>query len=204
MLGLFRIAMVLTALTGVGVYWFRFISDWSWIDSLYMTVITLSTVGYTEVRPLTSADKLFICFYLSAGLGVFLYGVIEIGESIVRSELGQWWRHRNMSQTMKNLKDHFVVCGGGRMGVLLCEDLFARGIQFIVVDSNPSIIESCREKQWNAICADATEDETLAEAGVDRCAGVAATLGSDADNLYVVISARLLSPGVQIVARAHD
>ena len=90
------------------------------------------------------------------------------------------------------------------MGVLLCEDLAERGIQFVVVDSNQATVDACHEKQWHAICADATEDESLAEAGVDRCAGVAATLGSDADNLYVVISARLLNPDVQIVARAHD
>ncbi len=109
-----------------------------------------------------------------------------------------------MSQTMRGLTDHFVVCGGGRMGRLLCEDLAARAIPFVVVDSKESVFEQCRERQWHAVCADATEDETLTEAGIDRCAGVAATLGSDADNLYVVISARLLNPDVQIVARAHD
>lgn len=204
MSGLTRILTLLIALTFAGVIWFRFVADWPWIDSLYMTVITLSTVGYAEVRPLSNADKLFVAGYLTLGLGIFLYCVVQIGESIVRAELGQWWRQRNMSQSIEALRDHFIVCGSGRMGRLLCEDLASRNISFVVVDSDESIIESCVERGWRAICADVTDDETLVAVGIQHAAGLAATLGGDADNLYVVLSARLVNSDVRIVARAHD
>lgn len=204
MQGLLRILAALVALTSVGVCWFRFVDGWTFTDSLYMTVITLSTVGYTEVHSLANTDKLFISGYLAVGLGVFLYSVVQIGESIVRAELGQWWRLRNMNQSIETLKDHFVICGGGRMGRLLCEDLADRKIPFIVVDKSIDVIEASRDRGWHAICADATDDEALDDAGLERATGLAATLASDADNLYVVISARLISSEVQIVARAHD
>ena len=200
----FRILSLLAGLTLVGTAWFRIVDGWPLTDSIYMTVITLTTVGYTEVRPLNDHDKLFICIYLAFGLGVFLYGAVQIGESIVRAELGDWWRQRNMSQSISSLRDHFIVCGGGRMGRLLCEDLAGREIPFVVVDSDPTVAAACEERGWNTICADATDDEALTEAGIADCVGLAATLASDADNLYVVVSARLLHATVQIVARAHD
>ncbi len=201
---LLRIFAALLALTSIGIGWFRFVDGWTYTDALYMTVITLSTVGYQEVRPLTNADKLFVSGYLTVGLGIFLYGMVQIGESIVRAELGQWWRLRNMNQSIESLTDHFVISGCGRMGWLLCEDLADRAIPFVVVEKSSTVVDACREKGWHAVCADATDDETLEQAGLTRAIGLAATLASDADNLYVVISARLLSSDVQIVARARD
>ena len=204
MRGLTRILIPIFVLTAVGVGWFRFVDGWSYVDSIYMTVITLSTVGYAEVHPLTDYDKLFVCLYLCVGLGVFLYGVVQIGESIVRAELGQWWRLRNMNQSIGALKGHFVICGGGRMGRLLCEALDEQSTPFVVIDRDKAVVESYLERGWNAICADATEDESLLQAGIERATGLAAALASDADNLYAVVTTRLLNSSIQVVARAHD
>ena len=204
MRSLLRVLIMMACLTALGTVWFKCVSGWSLVDSIFMTAITLSSVGFGEVNPLTAADKIFVCGFLAMGLGVFLYGVIQVGESVVRAELGQWWRHRNMSGTINALEHHFIVCGAGRMGRLLCEHLADREIPFVAVDVNPDVIETYKERGWVAICADATEDETLLEAGIERAAGMAATLASDADNLFVVMSARLVNPDVRIVARAHD
>lgn len=201
---LVKIVLLLGTLTLIGVGWFRLVADWPLIDSLYMTVITLSTVGFTEVHPLTTADKIFVCFFLTVGLGVFMYGIAELGESVVRSELGMWWKEKKMSDTISALKNHFIVCGVGRMGKLLCEDLADRKIPFVVIDTSENVIEFCRSKGWPAMQADATDDETLEQAGIHRAKGLATTLSSDSDNLYVVISSRLASQSVRIVSRAFE
>ena len=201
---LLRIVAMLGGLTLIGIAWFTQVAGWSLVDALYMTIITLSTVGYTEVHPLSSADKLFLSGFLVAGLGIFMFGIVQVGELVVRAELGDWWRRRNMDGTINAMQNHFIVCGAGRMGRLLCEDLQSRKVPFVVVDSNAKIMELCTERNWPVIHADATDDDALQQAGIDRAKGVAVTLSTDADNLYVVISARLLNSRVQIVARAHD
>ena len=204
MRNLSRIVVLLSILTASSTAWFRFVADWNLVDAFYMTIITLSTVGYTEVNPLTEADKLFVSGFLVVGLGVVTFSVVHIGESIVRAELGQWWKKKSMDQTLRSMKDHFIVCGAGRMGRLLCEDLMQRGIAFVLIECDPDVASIFQERNWPVICADATDDEVLTRAGIEKSSGLAAVLASDADNLYVVISARLINAKVQIVARAHD
>lgn len=203
MKNLIRILIAITVFTCIGVGWFWLYEKWTLVDSVYMTVITLSTVGYTEVRTLSPESKVFICFFLVMGLGVFMYGIIQVGEYVVRAELGKWWRDRNMSVAIKSLENHFIVCGAGRMGMLLCEDLSERQIPFVVLDTNPEVVLLCQEKGWTTFHADATEDQSLDDAHIDRAAGLASTLATDADNLFVVMSARLKSSDIRIVARAN-
>ncbi len=176
MRSLLRILALLTLLTVIGTSWFCLVQGWSLVDAVYMTVITLSTAGFTEVRPLHPEDKVFVSVFLVASVGVFLYGVVQLGELVVRAELGQWWRQRNMSGAINALHGHFIICGGGRMGKLLCEDLAARDIPFVVIDSNEDVVEMCRDRGWPALCSDATDDETLVQAGIDRAAGLATML----------------------------
>ena len=203
MKNLIRIFIAIAIFTSIGVGWFWLYEKWSLVDSVYMTVITLSTVGFTEVRALTPESKIFVCCFLVLGLGVFMYGIVQVGEYVVRAELGKWWRDRNMNVAIKSLEDHFIVCGAGRMGILLCEDLSVRQIPFVVLDTNPDVVANCQEKGWSAFHADATEDQSLDDAHIDRAAGLASTLATDADNLFVVMSARLKNSKIRIVARAH-
>ena len=147
---------------------------------------------------------MFVSCFLIISLGVVMYGIVQVGESIVRAELGEWWKKRNMSEKIGRLEKHFVICGAGRMGQMLCEDLAQRGIEFVVIDRDEEALAPLRDRGWPTIRADATDDQTLTDAGIERCAGLATVLASDADNLFVVLSARLLSPSVQIVARSHD
>ena len=201
---LLRIIVLLGLLTVVGTLWFYVVEGWSLLDAVYMTVITLSTVGFEEVRPVSNNGRVFLIFFLVVGLGVFLYAVVQLGEMVMRAELRSWWRKRGMHSTLKTLKDHYIVCGFGRMGRAVCRHLSDRRLPFVVIDHNETVAEECETLGWPAVCNDATHDETLHTAGVHAAKGLAAVLNDDADNLYVVLSARLLAPNLQIIARALD
>ncbi|MCB9885374.1 MAG: potassium channel protein [Planctomycetes bacterium] len=197
-----RIAIALVALTGCGTAGFMLIEGWGLLDSLYMAVITLTTVGYGETHPLSQGGRLFTIFYLVAGLGVFMHSVVSLGEVVVKAQLGQWLGRSKMVATLKKMQDHFIVCGFGRFGRSLCEQLASRGMPFVIVESDPDVAIVCGEKNWPLVIGDATDDATLAAARIDRARGIACTLPSDAANLYVVMSARLLHKDLQILSRA--
>ncbi|WP_442510355.1 potassium channel family protein [Novipirellula sp. SH528] len=198
------IVAVLVALTSVGTGWFWLVEGWSLMDSAFMTVITLSTVGYDEVRPLSDRSRVFVMIYLVCGLGVFLFAVVQLGEMIVRAELRTWLRKRGMNSTLQSVKNHFIVCGYGRMGRTICRHLADRKLPFVVVDLNEDTLTECEQHGWPCVRDDATSDCTLLDAGIHRARGLAVVLDSDADNLYVVLSARLIAPELQIIARATD
>lgn len=200
-----RISALLALLTLAGTLGFYFIeSDWSLLDALYMTVITLTTVGYGEVHRLSTAGRVFVMIYLAAGLGVFLFGVVQLGELVVRAQLRNWMDRHRMDTALKTLENHFIVCGFGRMGTMVCRQLAARKVPFLAVDRDEAALKECREEGWPWLVGDATDDRTLLAAGIERARSLATVLGSDADNLFVVLSARLLSRDLQILARADD
>lgn len=197
-----RVLIALLALTAVGTLGFVVIEGWSAFDALYMSVITLTTVGYGEVHPLSTAGRVFAMVYLVTGLGVFMFGVVMLGERVVRAELGNWLGKRKMQALIDSLHDHFVVCGCGRFGRRLCEELAARNMKFVVVESDPEMVAQLRQLGWAHVEGDATEDNVLAQAGLARAAGLASTLPSDAANLYVVMTARLTYKHLRILSRA--
>ena len=204
MKGLLHLVGILVALIVVGTVGFRLIEGASWLDSVYMTVITLTTVGYREVFELTDPGKVFVMLFLAAGIGVFLYSVAQIGEFVVRAEMMPWLERRRKDTAMKSLEGHFIVCGFGRMGHRICSQLAARDLPFVVVERSEEALGECRESSWNWVLGDATDERVLGEAGIERARGIATVLGSDADNLYIVLSARLLRGDVLILARAGD
>lgn len=198
------IVAVLVILTLVGTGWFWLVEGWSLLDALFMTVITLSTVGYDEVRPLTPRSQIFVIVYMVSGLGVFLFAVVQLGEMMVRAELRTWLRRRGMNSTLQKVQDHFIVCGFGRMGRTICRHLADRRLRFVVVDHDDDALQECEQQGWLCVRDDVTSDQTLLDAGIERARGLAVVLDSDADNLYVVLSARLIAPNLQIIARASD
>lgn len=200
----FRILAALALLPLVGTAGFMLIEGWSAFDALYMSVITVSTVGFQEVHPLSQNGRMFVIVYLVAGLGVFFFGSVRLGELIVRAEIRDWMGRRHMQNRLSTLSKHFIVCGCGRMGRTICRELAARGLPFAVVDRSETAIRDCEEQGWISLLGDATDDRVLEEVGIRRAAGLAAVLSCDADNLYVVMSARLLSQELQIVARVDD
>jgi voltage-gated potassium channel len=199
---LLRVALVVTALILAGTLGFAWIEGWGLFDALYMSVITLTTVGFEEVHPLSSGGRVFVMLFLVVGLGVFMYGVVALGEWIVQAQLGSWLGKNKMLSTILKMKDHFIVCGFGRFGRSVCEELSGRGLPFVVLELDGDNVELCRDKGWPYLIGDATEDKALYEAGIERARGIACTLPSDAANLYVVMSARLLQKDLQILSRA--
>jgi voltage-gated potassium channel len=194
---LILVLLLLTGMTG-----YSLIEGWAPLEALYMSVITLSTVGFKEVHSLSSEGQLFTIAYLLVGLGVFLFEVAQFGEIIVRGQLREWLGKRRMDTRLRSMRNHFIVCGFGRFGRRLCEELEARKLPFVIVDKNPEALESCREVGWPCVDGDATEDETLLNAGIEHARGLAAVLSTDAENLYTVLSARLLAREIRVLSRA--
>lgn len=199
-----RVVVALALLPAVGTVGLMLIEKWSFFDSLYMAVITITTVGYNEVHTLSTAGRIFIMVYLVVGLGIFFFGIVYLGELAVRAELNHWFGRRRMDSELRLIRNHFIICGGGRMGLALCQQLSAKRFPFVVIDQDDSIVQNCAQSGWHCVVGDATDDRVLQDAGIERAVGLAAVLSTDADNLYVALSARSLVPGLRIVTRAID
>lgn len=200
-----RIVFLLVGFTIFGTVGIRLIEGASWLDSLYMIVITAATVGYEDPVSLTDNGKIFIIFYLIFGLGIFTYSVSQLGQWIVRQQMSSILEKRRMQKSISNLDGHYIVCGIGRMGESICEYLHEREKSFVVIDSNEERLQLvCENKNWLNIHGDATDDFVLKSAGIENAKSLASALPSDADNVYVVLTARMLNPSFQIIARASD
>lgn len=201
---LFLLLLLLTALPLAAALGLVLVEGWSFFDALYMAVITLTTVGYDEVHPLSTPGRVLIIVYLVFGLGAFLYGVTHVGELLIRGELRQRLGWRLMNTTIRSLADHQIICGCGRTGSKLGALLAERGERFVVVDRDPEALAGATERGWPVLVGDATDDATLRALHVERAKGLAAVLSSDADNLFVVLSARLLNRNLNILSRATE
>lgn len=198
-----RMVGLLTALTVTGTIGFHLLSPEStWVDCAYMSVITLTTVGYAEVVPLDQSGRVFVIMYLIVGFSVFTYSAFQIGHWIVSAEVRQLLERRRMDKQIQQLRDHYIVCGVGRMGRTICRHLRERGKPFVVVDIDEQRLRERCADGWLYVHGDATDDQTLRRAGIERARALATVLPTDADNVYVVLSARLLSSRLEIIARA--
>jgi len=200
---IFGLLLLQTLIGTVGIH---LTAGYDWLDSLYLAVITLATVGSRDVpQPGNVVCELFIVFYIISGLGLVSFGAFQLGQQIINAQFRGLWERRRMQQTIAGLQGHYLVCGQGRMGRAICEFLTERRESFVVIDSDRSRIEqSAMPRGWLWIEGDATDDAVLRAAGIERAQALAAALPSDADNVYVVLSARLLAPTIYIVSRASD
>lgn len=197
----------LAALAGVvafGTVGFTFIEGWSLADSLYMTVMTVTTVGYGPPLPLSPAGRNFSIFFMVLGVGTAGYLLSTAVQSLVRSEILAAYGERRRQREMSKLKDHYIICGAGRVGRRIVMEMRRMGAPFVVVESNALLAAQLQIPDTQVLIRDATLDETLIEAGVERATGLASCLPDDADNLYVVLTARTLNPKLRIVARAVE
>lgn len=201
-----RSILLLVMLPILGAAGFMWIEGWSFLDSLYMSVITLTTVGFQETHPLSDSGRVFVMVFLVVGVGAFLFGVVQVGERLLHIQLSEVLGTRKRLSVIRGLSGHIVVCGCGRMGRALCEQLQRQGNSFVVIDRDRDTLARLNDAhaRWPVIVGDATDDRVLEEAGVARALGLAAVLSSDADNLYVTISARLLNPELQILVRTTE
>ncbi|MFC1860464.1 potassium channel family protein [Chloroflexota bacterium] len=180
------------------------IEGWSFIDALFMTVITITTVGYEEVHPLSAGGRAFSIFLIVGGISSAIYVSTSIIQFIIEGELGITLGRRRMERRMVKLKDHFILCGYGRVGQEIARIFTEEGVPFVIIDKDPEGIATANKDGHLHVLADATDDETLKEAGIERARGLVVAVGSDADNVYITLSARGLRPDLFVEARASS
>jgi voltage-gated potassium channel len=199
--GLNVIAAVL-AIVVVGTVGYTLIEGWSLLDSLFMTVTTIFTVGFGEVHPLSRGGQIFTLLLIIGGVGTILYGLGRMVEFVIGGQLSGMFRRRAVRRQVDKLDSHFIVCGYGRVGEAVARHFAAHGAPFLVVDSDAENVARVERDGFLSICGDATADEVLQAAGIERARGLVAALGSDAGNIFLTLSARVLNPKLLIVARA--
>ncbi len=194
---------VLAAIT-VGTIVFHLLEGWSILDSLYVTAQTVTTVGFGDLTPSTVYGRAFATVFMMVGVGIVLYALTSTVQSIIQSELLATFGQRRRSRKMSKLRDHFIICGAGRVGSHLVRSLRGANDRFIVIESDTKKVEELIDLGIAVLVRDATLEESLRDAGVEFARGLATCLPDDADNVYVVLTARDLNPNLHIVARAVE
>jgi len=189
---------------GLGTVVFHLIEGWSILDSLYVTAQTVTTVGFGDLAPRTIRGRAFATVFMLVGVGIVLYALTSAVQSIVQSEMVATFGRRRLSRKMSKLRNHFIICGAGRVGSHLIRSLQGSDETFIVIESNAQKVSQLLDFGIAVLVRDATLEESLIEAGVENAKGLAACLPNDADNVYVVLTARDLNPDIHIVARAAE
>jgi voltage-gated potassium channel len=192
--------IVLVVSVGTGGY--MMVEGWDFLDSLYMTIITLTTVGFREVHDLSFNGKLFTIMLIIGGVGTVLYALSTGAKFVLEGELQEIYGRKRLEKKLKDLKDHYIVCGYGRMGKIIARELRHEKSDLVVIEKNGATIDD--KTDVLVIQGDATKDELLNRAGIEKAKCLISVLPTDAENLYVVLSARGLNPGLLIVARAGE
>jgi len=183
---------------------YRIIEGWPFIDCLYMTITTITTVGYTEVHPLSTAGRIFSIILILSGVGTAFYILTALVQYMLEGELGIRIGRRRMEAKIKGLKNHFILCGYGRVGEAVANTLKQQGAEFVVIERTPENAEKSRQSGCLTIQDDATRDEVLRGARIDKARALITALGDDADNTYATLAARQLNNTVPIIARASS
>ncbi|MEW6109601.1 MAG: NAD-binding protein [Nitrospirota bacterium] len=185
-----------------GTLGYMVIEQWSLLDSVYMTIITLSSVGFKEVHEVSFYGRIFTIILIIGGVGTVAYALSTGAKIILEGELQEVFGRKRLEKRIRELKDHYIICGYGRMGKIICNELKAKNHKFVVIEKEPEI--PAGQEDILIFKGDATKDEILKELGIDRARGLITVLPTDAENLFVVLSARGLNPGLLIVARAGE
>lgn len=194
----------LCAILAAGTLGYSFIEGWSTFDSLYMTVITLATIGFGEVHPLSPSGRVFTIIISMVGLGVVAYSFSSITAFIVEGELSETLRRRKMEDRIKNLKNHYIICGAGFTGESIIAELSKTGRDFVVIEFDENKAKLLQDRGLLVIHGDALRDDTLERADIMDARGLFCSLERDPDNAFVAISARGLNPSLRIISEVHD
>lgn len=198
------IALLLLLVVAIGTAGFHFIEGWSWFDGFYMVVTTLTTIGYQEVHPLSHAGRIFNIFIILCGVSLLALAVGALSQALLEFELQSFFGRRRMEREIDRLDSHYIICGMGRVGRRVARELARRPVPFVIVESAEAKRRLFANENWPVILGDATQEQTLRQAHIDRARGLIAATTTDATNLYIVLTARALNPHLKIIARASE
>jgi voltage-gated potassium channel len=200
--------ILLLFVVACGVVGLMVIERYPLLDALYMTIITISTVGFQEVRTLSNQGHLLVMFLIITGLSVMTYTLGALVQIIIEGQFRKLLGRRRMQREIETIADHYLICGHGRMGEILCQELRHEKVPFVVIEGEAALADELCEQGYLVVVGDATQDEILERAGIHRARGLVAVVSSDVDNLYITLSAREMTrqtrPGFYILARATD
>lgn len=198
------LGILLLAVIAMGTFGYVLISGGSFIDALYMTIITVTTVGFKEAFPLTPVGKIFTIVLIVTGLGLVFYFLNTIIEDTMEGRIRKIFGRRKMEKNMARMRDHVVVAGFGRMAEVVCKELQEVGVEFIIVESAPERFADAEERNYPVLNASAVDEAALTAAGIEKARVFLALLPDDADNLFAVLTARELNPSLYVITRALD
>jgi len=201
---LWLIAVAMAFVLAAGTIGLALIEGYPLFDAFYMTLFTVTTVGYSELRPLSHAGRIFNSFIILFGVTVMFFAIGAMTQAIIQLELGDIFDKRRIRRMIDNLANHYIICGYGRVGRGAAQELRIAGAPFVVVERDPERAGQAVREGLLALTADSTRDETLHAAGVKRARGLIAALGTDADNLFVILSAKTLNPMLNLAARVSE
>ena len=196
--GLFALLLIII----IGTLGYEYIEDeWSFLDSLYMTVISISTTGFKEVRVLSTEGRIFTIFIIISGVLALAYTGGKAAQIMIERQI---FRRRKMHKLIEKISDHHIICGFGRMGSRICESLYSKGERFVVIENDPEKIELLVDTGYLFINGDATNDDILLSAGIKKARGLVSVIKSDAENVFATLSAKELAPEIFVIARAVE
>lgn len=195
---------ILLAILFMGSVGYMVIEKWEFLDALYMTVITITTVGFGEVREVTGLGRIFTIFIIFFGIGIIAYILGMVAQAMVELQVRSIIGRRKLGLKMRSIKNHYIICGYGRIGKIISRELKANEMPMVVIDNDPEEKQTLENEETPYIIDDATSEEVLLEAGVERARGLVSVVASDADNLFIAITARGLKPDLFILARADE
>jgi voltage-gated potassium channel len=198
------IALAILFTLALGTAGFVFIEGYPVFDAFYMTLTTVTTVGYGEVHPLSHAGRIFNSFLISFGVAVIFLAVGAMTQTAIELELNQFFGKRRTRNMIEKLEGHYIVCGFGRLGRGAADELKRGGVPFVVIDRDEERVESAMKLGMLGLAADASSDDVLREAGIAKAKGLIATLASDADNLFLILSAKSLNTRLHLAARVDE
>jgi len=198
------IGIMFFSVIAIGIYGYSVLLGVGFLDALYMTAITISTVGYGEVAEMSSEAKVFTIFLIFSGLGVAGYGITSIFALFFEGQLKDAWRKKRMEYKIKELKDHYIVCGAGEVGNIVIQQFKENNLEFLVIENNQERVEELKKEGILIINDDATSEDALVNAKIQEAKGLVASLSNDAENVFTVLTARQLNPNIYIVAKAIE
>ncbi len=198
------LAAALAFVVALGTLGFHYIEGWPWFDGFYMVITTLTTIGYQEIHPLSHAGRVFNVIIILGGVSLVFLTVGSLTQALLEFELQSFFGRRRMERDIGRLTGHYIICGAGRVGRSAARELARRPAQFVIIESNEAKAQKFSSESWLMLIGDATQEQTLRDAQIGRARGLVAATTTDATNLYIVLTARSLNPGLRIIARASE